>query len=156
GLRGEFAVPRESAERRGLWAESFDGMKLLWNDRLLRTVLILAPLINFAFTGAMFTVILGLRRNGVSAFVIGITEAVIMVGGLIGAVIAPRLRERMTIRQAVLLITVAGSLMMLVAAAVIPSPYVAIPLALPFILSPATNAALFSLILRRTPPATHG
>ena len=156
GLRGEFAVPTEGAERRGLWAEAFDGLRLLWNDQLLRTVLILAPLINFAFTGAIFTVILGLRRDGVSAFVIGIAEAVIMVGGLVGAVVAPWIRERVTMRQALLLITVAGSLMMLVAAAVIPSPYVAIPLALPLVVAPATNAVLFSLVLRRTPPATHG
>jgi MFS family permease len=156
GLRGEFAVPTETAERRGLWAESLDGLKLLWNDRLLRIVLFLAPLVNFAFTGAIFTVILGLRRDGVSALVIGVAEAVIMVGGLIGAVAAPWIRERVTLRQAVLLLTVAGSLMMLVAAAVIPSPYVAIPLAIPFILAPATNAALFAIVLRRTPPATHG
>jgi MFS family permease len=88
--------------------------------------------------------------------VIGLAEAVIMMGGLIGAVVAPWIRERATIRQAVLLITVSGSLMMLVAAAVIPSPFVAIPLALPLIVSPATNAALFSLVLRRTPPAAHG
>jgi hypothetical protein len=156
GLRGEFAVAADAAERRGLWAESIEGLKLLWHDKLLRTVLILAPLINFAITGAIFTVILGLRRDGVSAFVIGLAEAVIMVGGLIGAVVAPWIRERVTIKQAVLLLTVSGSLMMLVAAAVIPSPLVGIPLALPLILSPATNAALFSLMLRRTPPATHG
>jgi MFS family permease len=156
GLRGEFAVPATESERRGLWAESLDGLKLLWQDRLLRTVLMGAPLINFAITGAIFTVILGLRRDGVSAFVIGLAEAVIMVGGLIGAVVAPWIRERVTIKQAVLLLTVSGSLMMLVAAAVIPSPLVGIPLALPLILSPATNAALFSLMLRRTPPATHG
>jgi MFS family permease len=155
-LRGEFAVPAAEGERRGLWAESFEGLKLLWHDRLLRTVLMGAPLINFAFTGAIFTVILGLRRDGVSALVIGIAEAVIMVGGLIGAVVAPWVRERVTIKQAVLLLTVSGSLMMLVAAAVIPSPLVGIPLALPLIVSPATNAALFSVVLRRTPPATHG
>jgi MFS family permease len=29
-------------------------------------------------------------------------------------------------------------------------------LAIPLVVSPATNAALFSLVLRRTPPATHG
>ena len=39
------------------------------HDSLLRAVLIQAPLINFAFNGAMFTVILGLRRDGVSAVV---------------------------------------------------------------------------------------
>ena len=156
GLRGEFAVPAAEGERRGLWAESLEGLKLLWNDRLLRTVLMGAPLINFAITGAIFTVILGLRRDGVSALVIGIAEAVIMVGGLIGAVVAPWIRERVTIKQAALLLTIVGSLMMLLAAAILPSPLVGIPLALPLILSPATNAALFSLVLRRTPPATHG
>lgn len=156
GLRGDFAVQAGDTERRGLWAESIEGLKLLWRDRLLRIVLVLAPLTNFAFTGAIFTVILGLRRDGVSAFVIGVAEAVIMVGGLVGAVVAPWIRGRVTLRQAMLLISVSGSSMMLLAAALIPSPFVAIPLALPLIASPAANAALFSLMLRRTPPATHG
>jgi len=44
----------------------------------------------------------------------------------------------------------------LLAAAVMPSPAVAVPLAIPLILSPATNAALFAIVLRRTPPAVHG
>jgi hypothetical protein len=47
-------------------------------------------------------------------------------------------------------------LCMLVAAVLMPSPAVAAPLALPFVLAPATNAALFALMLRRTPPALHG
>ena len=156
GLTGEFASQADAAERRGLWAESLEGLRLLWRDRLLRAVLVQAPLINFAFTGAIFTLILGLRQNGVSAAVIGVAEAVIGVGGVVGAVVAPWIRARVTIRQAVLLITVSGSLMMLVAAVVIPSPAVAIPLALPIVLSPASNAALFSTVLRRTPPAMHG
>jgi MFS family permease len=155
-LKGEFASTAAAAERRGLWAESFEGLKLLWRDSLLRVVLILAPLINFAFTGAIFTVILGLRRHGVSAAVIGLAEAVISVGGIVGAVVAPWIRERITIRQAVLLITVTGSLLMLVAAVVLPSPAVAVPLALPLVLAPASNAALFAMVLRRTPPAMHG
>jgi predicted MFS family arabinose efflux permease len=155
-LKGDFASTADATERRGLWAESFEGLKLLWRDRLLRVVLILAPLINFAFTGAIFTVILGLRQHGVSAAVIGVAEAVISVGGIVGAVVAPWIRERITIRQAVLLITVTGSLLMLVAAVVLPSPAVAVPLALPLVLAPASNAALFAMVLRRTPPAMHG
>jgi hypothetical protein len=53
-------------------------------------------------------------------------------------------------------LTVSGALLMLLAAAVMPSPAVAVPLAIPLILSPATNAALFAIVLRRTPPAVHG
>jgi hypothetical protein len=66
------------------------------------------------------------------------------------------IRSRLTVLQAILLLTVSGSLLMLVAAAVMPSPAVAVPLAIPFILAPATNAALFAIVLRRTPPAVHG
>jgi MFS family permease len=155
-LKGDFTSTADASERRGLWAESFEGLKLLWRDSFLRVVLILAPLINFAFTGAIFTVILGLRQHGVSAAVIGVAEAVISVGGIVGAVVAPWIRERVTIRLATLLVTVSGSLMMFVAALVLPSPAVAVPLALPLVLAPASNAALFAMVLRRTPPAMHG
>jgi hypothetical protein len=46
--------------------------------------------------------------------------------------------------------------MFLAAAAIMPSPAVAIPLALPLVLSPATNAALFGIVLRRAPASMHG
>lgn len=155
-LRGEFSVPAAESERRGLWAESFEGVKVLWRDRLLRAVLIQAPLINFAVSGSIFTVILGLRRNGESALVIGGAEAVIMIGGIAGAFAAPWIRARVSIRQAILLITAGEALATLVAAGVMPSPAVALPLALPLVIAPASNAALFAMVLRRTPPALHG
>jgi hypothetical protein len=155
-LDGAFGTSADIGSRRGLWAEATDGLKLLWRDSLLRAVLILAPLLNFAVTGAIFTVILGLRRNGVSAVVIGGAEAVIMVGGLVGAVAAPRIRAHVTVRQALVLFTVAGTLAMLAAAAIMPSPAIAVPLAVPLVLSPAMNAALFAMMLRRAPPAMHG
>jgi MFS family permease len=155
-LSGAFATPAETGSRRGLWAEAFEGLRLLWQDPLLRAVLIQAPLINFAFSGAIFTVIVGLRGNGVSATVIGGAEALIMVGGMVGAVVAPQIGRRLSVRQSLVLLSASGALLMLVAAAVLPSPAVAVPLALPLVLSPATNAALFALMLRRTPPALHG
>jgi hypothetical protein len=42
------------------------------------------------------------------------------------------------------------------AALAMPSPAVAVPLAVPLVLSPAVNASLFATMLRRTPPAMHG
>ena len=155
-ITGRFASSADPALRRGLWAEAFEGLKLLWRDSFLRAILIQAPLINFAFTGAMFTVILGLRGDGVSAVAIGGVEAVIMSGGVLGAVLAPQIGSRLSLRQSILLLTVSGALCMLIAAVVIPSAAVAAPLALPFVLAPATNAAFFALMLRRSPPALHG
>lgn len=156
GLRGDFGVPAEARPGRGLWAEAFDGLRLLWQDSFLRAVLIQAPLLNFAFTGAIFTVILGLRRNGSSAAVIGGAEAVIMLGGVLGALLAAQIRRRLTVMRAILVLAGSGALLMLLAAAVMPSPAVAVPLAIPLVVSPATNAALFAVVLRRTPPAVHG
>ena len=156
GLRGDFATTADPAERRGLWSEAFEGLTHLWRDSFLRAVLIQAPLLNFAFNGAIYTVILGLRKHGVSPGVIGGAEAVIMAGGIVGAVVASTLRSRVSVRQSLLLLSASGALLMLAAAAIMPSPAVAVPLALPLVLSPATNAALFAMVLRRTPPALHG
>jgi MFS family permease len=156
GLTGTFATPADPGARRGLWVESFEGLRHLWRDPFLRAVMIQTPLINFAVSGSIFTVIVGLRHHGVSAVVIGGAEAVIMVGGMIGAVVAPQIGRRLSMRQSILLLTVAGAALMLVAAAVLPSPAVVIPLALPLVVAPAANAALFSMMLRRTPPALHG
>ena len=155
-ITGDFGTKSEHTKRRSLWSESLDGLKLLWHDAFLRAVLIQAPLINFAFSGAIFTVILGLRRNGVSAVVIGGAEAVIMVGGIVGAVLAPQIRARLSVRQALLLLAGGGAILFFVAAAIMPSPAIAIPLALPLVLSPATNAALFAIVLRRAPASMHG
>jgi hypothetical protein len=156
GLTGAFASAAQPGSGRGLWAEAFDGLRMLWRDSFLRAVLIQAPLLNFAINGALFTVILGLRRSGSSAAVIGGVLAVIMLGGIVGAVLAPQIRSRVTVLRAILLLSVSGTVLMLVAAAVMPSPAVAVPLAIPFIFAPAANAALFAIVLRRTPAAAHG
>jgi MFS family permease len=154
-IEGKFA-PSGDGARRGLWAEAMDGVRLLWRDRLLRAVLLQAPLVNFAFTGAIFTVTLGLRDHGSSAAVIGVVQAVIMVGGLLGALAAPAIQRRITLLQSILLLTVAGSLLMGAAAIVMPSPVVAVPLAIPLLLSPAANAALFAAMIRQTPESMRG
>lgn len=154
-LRGDF-VPRREGDGRGLWAEALDGLRLLWRDPLLRTVLILAPLINFAFSGAIFTVTIGLRDHGASAAVIGLAQAVIMAGGLVGAFVAPTIQRRISVLRSIVLLAVGGGLLFGLAAFVMPSPAVAVPLALPLLLSPATNASLFAMLLRRTPESMRG
>jgi hypothetical protein len=83
----------------------------------------------------------------VSAVVIGGAEAVIMAGGLVGAIAAPRIRAHVTVRQALVVFTVTGTLAMLAAAAIMPSPAIAVPLAIALVLSPAMNAVLFAIML---------
>jgi MFS family permease len=119
-------------------------------------VLITAPLVNFAFNGVTFTITLALRQHGTSTAVIGLVQAAVMIGGLLGAVVAPRLQGRLRLATAVSVITLTGALLFCAAALLIPSPLVAVPVALNLLLAPTVNAALFAVMLRSTPEEMRG
>jgi MFS family permease len=154
-MRGHFRPP-PSERTHGLWHEAFEGVRMMVRDPLMRAVLVQAPLINFAFTGLFFTVTVGLRSDGKSGTVIGIVNAVIMVGGLLGALAAPKFQGWFSLQQMVVILTSGGCLMFALAAWLMPSPFIAIPIALPLFFSPAANAALIGALLREAPPAMHG
>lgn len=155
-IDGDFAPAGDADSRRGLWAEAFDGVRFLWRDSVLRAVLIEAPLINFAFSGAIYTIVVGLRHAGSSATVVGSAQAAIMAGGLLGAFLAPRIQPRVSLLQLILIFPIIGTLLLGVAGVILPSPAAAAPLAIPLILAPATNAAIFAKVMRQTPTSMQG
>lgn len=146
-IRGRFR-PKQAVERKALWREVADGLQVVWQVPILRAVLIMAPLVNFAFNGVTFTITLALRQHGTSTAVIGLVQAGIAVGGLLGAVIAPRLQRRARLGTLATAITLTGALLFVAAALLIPSPLVAAPVALDLVLAPTVNAALFAVMLR--------
>jgi MFS transporter len=154
-LRGRFR-PQTAAARKPLWREVADGLRLVWRVPVLRAVMITAPLVNFAFNGVIFTVTLALRQHGTPAPVIGLVQAGIAAGGLLGAVVAPWLQGRLSLRALVTAIDLAGALLFGAAALLIPSPLLAVPLAAAFLLTPAVNAALVAVMLRAAPREMHG
>jgi MFS family permease len=154
-LRGRFR-PKQAAERKALWREVADGLEVVWKVPILRAVLITAPLVNFAFNGVIFTITLALRQHGTSTAVIGLVQAAVMAGGLLGAVVAPRLQGRLRLGTAATLITLTGSLLFCAAALLVPSPLVALPVAMNLLLAPTVNAALFAVMLRNTPEGMRG
>jgi MFS family permease len=154
-IRGRFR-PKQAAERKALWREVADGLELVWQVPILRAVLITAPLVNFAFNGVIFTITLALRQHGTSTAVIGLVQAAVMAGGLLGAVVAPRLQGRLRLGTAATVITLTGALLFCAAAVLIPSPLVALPVAMNLILAPTVNAALFAAMLRSTPEEMRG
>jgi MFS family permease len=155
-MKGSFHPTQKEGDRKGLWHEAIEGVRLIWRDALLRAVVVQAPLINFAFTGVIFTVTLSLQHHGTSASVIGLTQSAIMVGGLLGAIVAPKIQGRFSLSQQVVTLTAGGALLFSVAAIIAPSPLMAIPIAIPFFISPVTNAALFAAMLRKTPAEMRG
>jgi MFS family permease len=154
-IRGRFR-PENAAGRQALWREVADGLHLVWRVPILRAVVITAPLVNFAFTGVIFTITLALRQHGTSTAVIGLVQAAIAAGGLLGAVLAPRLQGRMRLGTLATAITLAGALLLGAAALLIPSPLVAVPVAMALLLAPAANAALFAVTLRSAPGEMRG
>ena len=154
-IRGQFRPPQVT-ERANLWRETLAGVALVRRHALLRAVVVQAPLINFAFTGAIFTITLALRRHGTAAGVIGLAQAGIMAGGLIGAIIAPKLQGKLSLWQLSLFLTVIGTAFLGLAAMLLPSPFVAVPIAVTLLVSPVANAALFAAMLRAAPAEMRG
>jgi MFS family permease len=154
-IRGRFR-PEQTAERKPLWHEAADGLRLVWQVPILRATVLTAPLVNFAFNGVLFTIILAMRQHGTSTAVIGLVQAAIMAGGLIGGLVAPRLQGRMSVRTITIAMFVAETLLFAVAALLIPSPVVALPVAIVPLLAPAGNAALFAVMLRSAPEEMRG
>jgi MFS family permease len=154
-IRGRFG-PKQSVERKALWREVGDGLRIVWQVPLLRAVLLMAPLVNFAFNGVTFTITLALRQHGTSTAVIGLAQAAVAVGGVAGALVAPRLQGRLRLATLATVISLAGAALFVVAALLIPSPLVAVPVALDLVLAPAANAALFAVMLRGAPEEMRG
>jgi hypothetical protein len=109
-IRGRFRSDG-AAERKGLWREVADGLQFVWRVPILRAVLIHAPLVNFSFTGVIFTITLPLRHRGTSTVVIGLVQAAIAAGGLLGAIAAPRLQGRMRLGTLAAVISLAWALL---------------------------------------------
>ncbi|MEU0427704.1 MFS transporter [Streptomyces canus] len=154
-IRGRFR-PDNAAGRKALWREVTDGLQVVWQVPILRAAVIQTPLLNFAFSGVIFSITLAMRQGGTSTAVIGLVQAAIAAGGLLGAVIAPRLQRRMRLATLATTITMAGALLFGAAALLIPSPLLAAPVALALLLAPAANAALVAVVLRSAPEEMRG
>lgn len=154
-IRGKFR-PVQIDQRQALWREAADGIRLVASNPLLRAGLFVGPLVNFAYSGVVFTITVTLREHGSAPAIIGLAQAGIEAGGLLGAIAAPWLQRRFPMQRMVILMNVAGTVLFAVAAIVLPSPLVAVPVGVVLLLAPAANAALSAAVARTTPPHMRG
>jgi MFS family permease len=83
------------AARRSLRVDIADGIRWLWNHRLLRTLAVTMAFGNLAFCAAFAIFVLYSRqRLGLSDVGYGVLLTAFAVGGLLGAILAPRLLAR--------------------------------------------------------------
>ncbi|RZT12671.1 putative MFS family arabinose efflux permease [Kribbella sp. VKM Ac-2569] len=132
------------------------GLTWLFRQRDLRTIAVVATLLNFAANGTILVLILSMQQRGVPASVIGLLETAMGVGGLAGAFLAPRLLARFSTGR----ITIVGAWIIAVtfastAATTQPVVLILLP-ALAIFLLPALNSGLFGYQMLITPDHLQG
>jgi MFS family permease len=148
-LRGDFRSGAQSRDR--LHRRVREGFAHIWRTPVLRAFAIQTPLINFAYAGVVFTVPVALRLHHVSGAVVGGVLITLSVGPLVGATVAPWISRRVPLPVLVTAIPVSSSILFGIAAVLVPSPWMAMPLAGIGLLAPAANVALMARITRSVP-----
>lgn len=77
------------------------GLRFLWADPFLRATLLAAAAFQFVFAATVFALIASLNRTGSSAASLGVLFAVAAVGGVLGAIAAPALQARLSLKTLV-------------------------------------------------------
>ncbi|WP_242909165.1 MFS transporter [Actinomadura terrae] len=143
-------------QQEGLIPAFLTGLGFVWRQPFLRAVLVIEPLLNMAFTGTMFVVVVVLHDAEIPAYGIGASLAVIAVGGILGAIASPLIQRLISPRLLIMLLAWTGALMAAVCV-VLPSGYwVVAPLPLLVFFAPATTATIFGHQTRITPDYLHG
>lgn len=150
-LRGDFRAAAEPREDDTLRRRIREGFAHIWSTPILRAFAIQTPLINFAYTGVVFTVPVALRVHGVAAGVIGAVLVTLSIGPLVGATFAAPISRRVPLPWLVTAIPLSSSILFGLAAVLVPSPWIAIPLVGIGLLAPAANVALMARITRSVP-----
>ena len=132
------------------------GLSWLFRQPALRTIAVVATVINFAAMGTILVLILSMQQRGVPAAVIGLLETGMGVGGLLGSVAAPKLLASFTTGA----IAIAGSWVIALAFGATaftthPAALIAILSAAIFLL-PAVNSGLFGYQMLITPDNLQG
>lgn len=128
-----------------------DGVRHVFGDAFLRTVLLVAAPLNFAVTGALFTMTITLREHGLSAGMVGAAQGIIGIGGFAGALAAPRLTRLFSLRTLVIGTSWALALCFALSGAMTTSIVMAVPITCALVLSPAANSVLFGRLAETTP-----
>lgn len=92
GIRADLAPP--ASERTGLVSELTAGFRYAWSNAERKTLMVMAMFLNTMAAFLLGGVTFWMMHIGVSAFRIGVAEAVAAGAMLLGALLAPRLMDR--------------------------------------------------------------
>jgi len=154
-IRTEFQEERAPTTRR-LRAEIAEGLAWLWRQPLIRFMAVLTGGINLVNAASTLLVIIIARDYHVPDALIGVIISIGSLGGIVGALLAPRIQRRFGF-GAVITATVWLSALLWPLYAVVPNPLLlGVVTAGLYIMGPIYNAVQFSYRISIIPDALQG
>jgi MFS family permease len=154
-LRTPLPAP-PATERTSVVADMLEGLRFVWQQRVIRAIVSWGAMINFAVVFVLVTVTLRLVQAGVHPAAIGLVNTISAAAGLLGAIVAPAILSR---TRTGLITIVTGFVL---AAIVLPiawtSSVIVIGglLAIGFFLLPANNSAIGAYMVTVVPDRLQG
>lgn len=154
-IRTEFQLDRP-VEKRDLRAEIKEGLVWLWNQPLIRFMTVLTGGLNFAGNATFLVLLILARQRGAPPALIGVMFAIAAIGGLVGALVAPRFQRRFGYAQVIVTTVWVGALVVPFFA-IAPNVYILGVLgAISFLVGPIYNAVQFSYRVSLIPDELQG
>ena len=151
-IRTSFQETRAESERRGL----ADGLRWLWRERFFRTCALLFAAGNPLFTGLYLLIVVLARQHHASSALVGVMLGIAAAGGLLGALLAPTLQRRVSIRTVLIgescVMALVLPLLLLTREAVL----LGLIVAAAELLTPLTNSIVVSYRVALTPDRLQG
>lgn len=145
-----------TAERRSLRVEIVEGLSWLWRQKLIRFMAFLTGGLNLTGSASSLPVIVLAQHQGAPAPVIGLIFSIASLGGLAGALLAPRVQRRFGFGQVIVTsVWIMGLTYLLLAVA--PNPVLlGVVLGSSFIMGPMYNAVQLGYRLQIIPDELQG
>ncbi|MCW2772126.1 MAG: major facilitator superfamily 1, partial [Nocardioides sp.] len=155
-LRTDLAAPQGDGPRRRPRQDLAEGIRFIASRPFFRAVTLWGALTNLAVNALFFVAVLRLIEGGFDPLQIGLVETAAGLAGIVGAIVAPWLIERMPTGW--LTVTIAWSFLPLVVPMALwnTPEVVAAAVSLGMLLNPAGNAGMSSYRIAITPPALIG
>ncbi len=155
-IRTDLAAPAYDGPRRRPVRELAEGVRFVASQPLFRVLTIWSALVNLTVNALFFVAVLRLIEGGFDAVQIGLVETVAGAAGIIGALLAPWLIDRVPTGR--LTVAIAWSFVPLVVPMVLWNQplVVAAALGTGMLLNPAGNAGMASYRIAVTPPRLLG
>lgn len=155
-IRRPLQGKRATSAQTSLARQIGEGLAHVRASPFLRAVIAVYAFIDFAFSAALFAVVVILNQAGNNPSTVGLSQGVIAAGGFLGALAAARLQRLPPFRK--LIITAVAILTgCLAASAVLSGQLVMVlPMTIALFLAPALNAAIFTRLAATTPEHLQG